>query len=617
MKKLFSVFMAALLLLVSTSVSAKVKVHTIGDSTMADYDENTTDKRGWCTYLGNFFDAQYEVNNRGKSGSDTRGFYTNAGLWASVKSQMQAGDYLLIQFAHNDEGTVTNGMDIEDYKAYCAANGLAAPTDARGTNPQTTYRDYLRLFIDEARALGVNPVLVGPICRKYFSGNDIRRNGRHDLGDKFSKIENGVLYENQSVPASDHSMDYVEAMRIVAQEKNVPFVDMTEATRQLYLQYGEAQCTSLLFCQGDNTHTATLGANLIARLGAQLLKDNVPALSSHIDIPTDITAMPGSLDMGETYSGVQIAKEVLLTGFGLEPASGTVSLSATGDLLISTDNVTFAQTATATYSGSTLFQRVYVHASYTGAGAKADEIVVTSGSRSFSVPVTASVISLEGGTSVSAYWDVKTKPAAAAQVVGPVSAEMTLSHLVLWNVQAIGDSTMARFHNADDSGAKVNWPTEEIDENADRYVDFAITAPATMDIRVSGISMTLAANSTSAMCCHINYGFGDGFTGVTTLDEKLNITNGVPQPLSYTPTLTIPAGETLHVRVLPWHQHTSGSGKYICLSNVKIEGMAFEPEQTAIENLQSDNAARKMIIDGQLVIRRDGCLYTAQGQLLK
>ena len=254
MKKLFTILMAGMMCL--PMVNGAVKVHTIGDSTMAEYDENTTDKRGWGMYLGSFFDPAFvTVNNRGKSGADTRGFYTGAAYWPSVKSQMSEGDYLIIQFAHNDEGTVTNGMDNLEYAAYCQANNLPAPTDARGTNPQTTYREYLRLFIDEARALGVNPILVAPICRAYFSGGDIKRNGRHDLGDKFSKIENGVLYENQSLPASDLSMSYVEAMRIVAEEKNVPFIDLMQATRELYLSYGETQCLNLLFCEGDKTHT--------------------------------------------------------------------------------------------------------------------------------------------------------------------------------------------------------------------------------------------------------------------------------------------------------------------------------------------------------------------------
>ena len=639
MKKILAILMAAVMgMPVATSA---IKVHTIGDSTMAEYDENTTDKRGWGMYLGSFFDPAFvTVNNRGKSGADTRSFYTQAAYWASVKSQMSAGDYLIIQFAHNDEGTVTNGMDNLEYAEYCQANNLPAPTDARGTNPQTTYRDFLRKFIDEARKMGVNPILVGPICRKYFSNGNIRRNGQHDLGDKFSKIENGVLYENQSLPAGDSTMSYVKAMKVVAAEKNVPFIDLTEATRQMYLEYGEAQCTQLLFCNGDNTHTNAMGGNLIARQAAQMMKD-AGILADYITIPTSITANPTSIAIGETYSGIAQNKEFLLTGFGLEPASGTVSLHATGALTISTDKENYATTASVDYAGSTLFQKIFVRVSYTNEGAQNDSVVITFGDNSLAVPVTASVISMAGGSAVSATWELNARPAPEAVVEGPISAAFTMQHMVLADTKndvkdAKGNVvTIARWHNADDNGAKANWPSTEIDENPTRYLDFAITAPASMEVRLTGISFEIGAYSTGNMKCHINTGFGDEFTGVKTIYEAATsaLTNIAPktdsqtkafidygnplQSVALTPILTIPAGETLHVHVLPWHEHTSGSGKYICLYNMKIEGQAFEPTQ-GIENIQpSEVRTQKVIRDGQVLIIRNGVVYNAQGAIVK
>ncbi len=623
MKKILSILMAAMIGL--PLANGAVKVHTIGDSTMAEYDENTTDKRGWGMYLGSFFDPAFvTVNNRGKSGADTRSFYTQAAYWPSVKSQMSAGDYLIIQFAHNDEGTVTYGMDNLEYAAYCQANGLPAPTDARGTNPQTTYREYLRLFIDEARALGVNPILAGPICRKYFSGNTIRRNGQHDLGDKFSKIENGVLYENQSLPANDLSMSYVEAMRIVAEEKGVPFINLTEATKEMYLEYGEAQCTQLLFCNGDNTHTNAMGGNLIARQAAQMMKD-AGILAEHINIPTSITANPSAIAIGETYSGVAQHKEFLLTGFGLEPASGTVSLHSTGALTISTDKENYDKTASVDYAGSTLFQKIYVRAIYENAGENKDSVVVTFGENSVSVPVTASVISLEGGSAVSATWTVNAKPMPEPEITGPISATFSMSNMMAADTKSefsdgeANDITMVRFHNSDGTGAKVAWPAGEIDENASRYLDFAITAPATMEVRITGISMDIASHSTSTMCYHINTGFGEGFTGVKTIAEKVNMTNKTIEHLALTPTLTIVAGETLHVRILPWHDlGEAKSGKYICVKNVVVEGQAFEPEETGIESLQpSAIRSQKVIRDGVLLIERNGKVYNAQGMEVK
>ena len=605
---------------------ATIKIHTIGDSTMADYDENTTDKRGWCMYLGSFFDAQnVTVNNRGKSGSDTRGFYTGAAYWASVKSQMSAGDYLLIQFAHNDEGTVTYGMDNLEYAQYCKDNSLPAPTDARGTNPQTTYRDYLRLFIDEARELGVNPVLVAPICRAYFANGDIKRNGRHDLGDKFSKIENGVLYENQSLPADDHSMDYVEAMKIVAQEKNVPFIDLTQATRELYLSYGETQCLKLLFCEGDKTHTNTMGANLIARQAAQLLKE-AGILAEYISIPESVSASPNALDFGEVYSGVQQNKELLITGFGLQPATGSVSIASSGDVTISVDKTTYSQSATVNYEGSTLFQKIYVRATYTNEGEQNDNITVSFGNNTLAVPVTASVISLAGGSEVSALWPIVDKATVTnSTVTGPIAANCTMSHMMAADTKSDftqGDETgitLVRFHNADDGGAKVAWPANEIDEYATRYIDFAITAPGTMEVRITKISLDITSHSTSTMCYHINTGFGDNFTDVQTIAEKVNMTNLEIAHLELTPTLTIPAGETLHVRVLPWHNlGEAKSGKYICLRDVKIEGLAFEPGKEGIETIQQPEiSSEKMLINGLLLIKRNGVFYHVNGQIVR
>ena len=611
MKKLTSLFLA--LMLGNALFTNAITVHTIGDSTMADYDESTTDKRGWCTYLGAFFDPAFvTVNNRGKSGASTRTFYEGAAYWASVKSQMQTGDYVLIQFAHNDENN--NGLDVLEYNAYLTEHGQPTLTDLRGTCPNTTYKAFLRLYVDETRALGCNPVLVAPICRKYFNGNTIRRNGQHDLGDKFSKLENGTLLENQSVAASDHSMDYVFAMREVATEKNVPFIDLTTATRDLYLQYGEQQCTELLFCQGDNTHTATLGANLIARLGAQLLQ-NAGILAEHISIPTSITATPAALNLGELYTGVQVSKELLLTGFGLSPETGNVSVTATTNLMISTDNETFASTAQASYAGSTLFQRIYIHALYSEEGEQHDTLVITSGNTLIEVPVTASVLSLDGGSPVSVSWALDAKPVADPVIEGPVSATLTLSNMIAADTKNdfTDGSTMVRFHNAID-GAKASWPAGEIDENATRYIDFAITAPTTMELRITGISMLLASHSTSTMCCHINTGFGEEFTDVQTIYERKNFTNKTPVAVILTPVLSVPAGQTLHVRILPWHEDAAEkSGKYICVKNLLIEGQCFS--ETGLNNTQQDCTSRKILRNGQLLILLpDGTRFDATGR---
>ena len=625
MKKLLLTLLTAVMML---PLGATIKVHTIGDSTMETYDESATDKRGWATYLGAFFDNNFvTVNNRGKSGCSSRTFYTGAAQWGTVPAQFSAGDYLIIQFAHNDEKN--NGMDVDTLNAYYTSIGHALETDMRGTHPQTTYKAYLRKSINEARAANVNPVLMAPVARKYFNGNSIKRSGTHDLGDKFWRIDNGVLNESASVPASNHSMDYVQAMREVAAEMDVPFLDMTTATRDLYLQYGETQCTNLLFCQGDNTHFATMGANLVARLAAQMLKDSIPALAPYITIPTSITANPTALDMGETYEGVTVKRELLFTGFGLEPAAGTVTFSASEDVQISLtgEDGTYSQSVQAAYQGATLFQRIYVKAVYTTEGEQHDTITAVSGGQQVAVPVSATVVSLAGGIAIYAKWWLDAKPASLpvnASCEGPVSGEMTLSLMQATDtkndvtIDAATGATVIRFHNADANGTKTEWPADEIDENANRYVDFALIAPANMEVRITKISMYIGAYSTGFMKCHINTGFGDAFTDVHTVYEASQqaLPNKAMNLLELTPLLTVPAGETLHVRVLPWHEHTSGNGKYLLLRDVLIEGQAFDPDQAGIDAVAKEHklTSRKILIDGQLFIMHGDRIYTVHGQ---
>lgn len=98
--------MALVLVLCSLGASAK-KVHTLGDSTMALYDESATNTRGWGMYFGNFLTDGWTSVNYAKGGRDSRGGYNE--LWQNAKNNVEQGDYVLIQFAHNDGKY--NGVD--------------------------------------------------------------------------------------------------------------------------------------------------------------------------------------------------------------------------------------------------------------------------------------------------------------------------------------------------------------------------------------------------------------------------------------------------------------------------------------------------------------------------
>lgn len=111
MNKFLTLCLGLALTVAGTQDAQALKVHTIGDSTMQTYDENSTNTRGWGQYLQQFFKG-LTVNNRGKAGASSKSFYKESAYWQSVKKQMQPGDYVLIQFSHNDEKS--NGMDGDE-----------------------------------------------------------------------------------------------------------------------------------------------------------------------------------------------------------------------------------------------------------------------------------------------------------------------------------------------------------------------------------------------------------------------------------------------------------------------------------------------------------------------
>jgi len=271
---------------------------------------------------------------------------------------------------------------------------------------------------------------------------------------------------------------------------------------------------------------------------------------------------------------------------------------------------------------------VYVRATYTQGGEQSDTVYITSGEHVTAVPVTANAISLEGGASVSATWAINARPVPDPVVEGPISAAFTMSNMACMDYSkdyfTDGEETgivLARFHNSANGSSRTPWPAGEIDENAGRYLDFAITAPEAMEVRVTSIAMEITADATSTMCYHINTGLGDNFTGVTTIAERRNMPNRAIEHVSLTPTITIPAGETLHVRILPWHDYgEEKDSKYICLRNVVISGQAFEGGQTSVENTafqSQEGKVSKILRNGQLLIIRDGIEYNAIGQSIR
>jgi lysophospholipase L1-like esterase len=227
-----------LLLLVSVCLAfsgkPKVRIFIAGDSTAQTYDTTKTIQRGWGQELGSFFGDEVEVVNRAKAGRSTKSFI-DEGRWDSIMKNVKKGDYVLIQFGHNDTSTKPERH--------------ASPKD---------YRANLIKFIEETRAHKAHPVLLTSIVMRTFK---------------------------DKVLVDDRLKSYPGIMRAVAREYNVPLIDANVMTRDLVLSLGDEASKKLyMWCDStedkahpkgdkDDTHTRYAGAHKIAEFVVQGMQD--------------------------------------------------------------------------------------------------------------------------------------------------------------------------------------------------------------------------------------------------------------------------------------------------------------------------------------------------------
>lgn len=117
------------------------------------------------------------------------------------------------------------------------------------------------------------------------------------------------------------------------------------------------QCHDLLSDHNGSTHLSTIGATLIARQAATLLKA-AGILVDNIVIPSDLSVSPAEADLGEGYKGQTMTKEISVNGFGLTPADGSVKISATAGLKVSLDKTKWADQISIPYSEGTLVKKL-------------------------------------------------------------------------------------------------------------------------------------------------------------------------------------------------------------------------------------------------------------------
>ena len=223
-------------------------IHLMGDSTCAEKDlPKAGQERGWGMMFQNFLDpAAVTVINYAQNGRSTKSF-RDLGLWDKVYEAVRPGDYVFIQFGHND-------AKADDPARYAPAFGA--------------YQDNLRDFIDGVREKGGTPVLLTPIARRWFKGGKLDRNCH---------------------------TDYPEAMRQVAAEKGVTLLDITTPTLDWIEALGdEASKAYFMISTGkdDNTHLVPRGARKVTEIICGKIEAQLPEIAKHLrcyDIVVDAT----------------------------------------------------------------------------------------------------------------------------------------------------------------------------------------------------------------------------------------------------------------------------------------------------------------------------------------
>ncbi len=270
---------------VNVSAGSKVTVYVIGDSTACYYATSLYPRTGWGMVLQPFLNSDsVTVNNQAASGRSSKSYY-DEGKWTTVYNLLKAGDFVLIQFAHNDEKT----------------------TDAtRYTDPETTFKDYISIFIKGAIAKGATPVLISSIPRNNWSGTTVQQAHK----------------------------PYTQAMIQLADSFQIPFIDMEAATMAYLNTKGKTYATDSIYNNlaagvwpnyltgnSDGTHLQENGAYQFCKVVTDEFKKYTgnaafERLAKNIISAARISAMP-SPDLKGT-----------ITGYGVYPVNSKITLTA-------------------------------------------------------------------------------------------------------------------------------------------------------------------------------------------------------------------------------------------------------------------------------------------------
>lgn len=222
-----------------------ITIYLAGDSTVANYPKWKSPKAGWGQMISDMFEKNIVVKNQAVPGRSTKS-YIDEGRLDKILKQIKKGDYLFIQFGHNDE---------------------KSQDPSRYTDPTTTYKSYLKQYIDGARKKGAIPILVTPVERRSFT---------------------------VSGQALDTHGNYPAAMKELGKEVHVPVIDLTAKSKDFFQQLGPDQTKDIFLCLNageysnypsgitDNVHFQEKGANEMAKLVVKGIEELKIPLSEHV-----------------------------------------------------------------------------------------------------------------------------------------------------------------------------------------------------------------------------------------------------------------------------------------------------------------------------------------------
>jgi lysophospholipase L1-like esterase len=239
----------SILLVLAVACQPKDETITLflaGDSTVANkpYKEGNPEK-GWGQVFPLYFEEGVKIENHAVNGRSTKSF-KDEGKWEVMIQRVSPGDYVFIEFGHNDSKD-------QDTSRFAAANGA--------------YSDNLRQFVEEVRSLDATPVLLTPIVRRKFDAQ-------------------GRFYGTHG--------DYPAAVRKVAGDMDVLLIDLHAATQLMVEQFGEEASKKLYLHIDvkeyahlkspleDDTHLSAYGAFKVADMVVAELKAKAPELVPYI-----------------------------------------------------------------------------------------------------------------------------------------------------------------------------------------------------------------------------------------------------------------------------------------------------------------------------------------------